>query len=298
MDVVKIFDSFISGGFECGLVHHGFHDLLHSTKHTPQAKMRAHYQALSAAGIRTARDGLPPLHLISDRLAEAKLCDMQVIWDLSHYHRRDLGRNAGMVGLIANGYHSQDDDFWICPMNEPQFAPAINGDSYGDLVKEGFLNAERVAKNFKGAVKILTSNAVGDGFAIDDPFSSIADVIGINVYPHLLRRPISDVLIETHQKYGKPVMISETSWHDGFHEADEIGVCTKGGWFDHVLSEMSDAYRKGVQVAGMCWYPIVDCPPWDNPIGERWSHGLIKEDLSLDPSLSSALQQFNRAFEI
>ena len=40
-------------------------------------------------------------------------------------------------------------------------------------------------------------------------------------------------------------------------------------------------------VWGACWYPIVNCPPWDRPRARiRWDHGLIRPDQSVDPGLS------------
>lgn len=37
-------------------------------------------------------------------------------------------------------------------------------------------------------------------------------------------------------------------------------------------------------------YPIVDCPPWHAPRARRrWSHGLIRSDMSVDPALAAKL---------
>jgi hypothetical protein len=48
----------------------------------------------------------------------------------------------------------------------------------------------------------------------------------------------------------------------------------------------------GVEIAGICWYPIIDCPPWQRPRSRnRWSHGLIRKDGSVDPALAQTLRE-------
>jgi hypothetical protein len=54
-----------------------------------------------------------------------------------------------------------------------------------------------------------------------------------------------------------------------------------------VLAEVEAA---SVACGGVCWYPFVDAPCWDEPDNPvRWSNGLIRSDLSVDPSLSTAI---------
>jgi beta-glucosidase/6-phospho-beta-glucosidase/beta-galactosidase len=95
----------------------------------------------------------------------------------------------------------------------------------------------------------------------------------------------------TWKRYRKPIMVSETSWHDGHpvHHRKHPGY-DKASWLRHILAEVEMAKFHGVDVVGVCWYPIVDCPPWHSPRSRsRWSHGLIRADMSLDPSLSAAM---------
>lgn len=63
-----------------------------------------------------------------------------------------------------------------------------------------------------------------------------------------------------------------------------------------MLNEIAEAKAKGAEIAGLCWYPIMDCPPWQHPGSRnRWSHGLIRSDLSVDPALSEALMEMREA---
>jgi hypothetical protein len=97
--------------------------------------------------------------------------------------------------------------------------------------------------------------------------------------------------LKTWRRYGLPVMVAETSWHDGHREqARRFPGWNKGAWLRHVLAEVEIAERKGAEVVGVCWYPIVDCPPWPYPRSrKRWAHGLIREDMGVDPGLAAAL---------
>lgn len=266
------------GGFECGLVHGGQHDLLASTMHLPNERMRQHYRIAKAHGIAAFRDGLVPGHDIEARVRIAQEEGVSVVWDLSHYH--DCADPEGHARRVAA---SSAGELWVCPVNEPEIVPMMTGQTLGHAVAVGMrmLSALRYAHP---NVKVMTSNAAPSRTGWHDPFAEPADIIGVNVYPHTITCSIRDILIATHRRYGKPVMISETSWHDGYHEGGN-----KADWLRHVMSEAYAAQSAGVDVRGVCWYPLVDCPPWDAQHIERWSHGLIRADLSVDPALSAEL---------
>ena len=97
---------------------------------------------------------------------------------------------------------------------------------------------------------------------------SLVDVVGWNFYPHNQwyyngptvpmghheYRPLSDMLIEMAERYGKPVMLSETG-------AEGSG---KASWLHYVCNEVRDAIDRGADVRGICWYPITAYPGWDN----------------------------------
>jgi beta-glucosidase/6-phospho-beta-glucosidase/beta-galactosidase len=94
------------------------------------------------------------------------------------------------------------------------------------------------------------------------------DIVGINYYPdnqwyhcgptipmgHHAYRPLSDMLAEVHERYGRPILIAETG-------AEGSG---RGAWLHYVCSEVHDAIQSGIPVEGVCLYPILDYPGWDN----------------------------------
>lgn len=62
------------------------------------------------------------------------------------------------------------------------------------------------------------------------------------------------MLSELHARYARPLLISETG-----AENDQ-----RLPWFDYICAQVSKAVMAGVPVQGICWYPILDYPGWDD----------------------------------
>lgn len=98
------------------------------------------------------------------------------------------------------------------------------------------------------------------------------DLIGINYYhsnqweiqgetlwwhlEHPLRLPLNKLLIEIYQRYQRPLLLTETS-HVG---------SGRGAWIREVAQQAVLAQQKNVDFHGICLYPIIDRPDWDDPI--------------------------------
>jgi beta-glucosidase/6-phospho-beta-glucosidase/beta-galactosidase len=95
------------------------------------------------------------------------------------------------------------------------------------------------------------------------------DIIGLNYYfhnqwhhpsrrkiplGHEVYRPLADILREFHERYNKPLVIAETGIED-----DE-----RPNWFRYVCEQTSLARANGVDINGVCLYPIVNHPGWDD----------------------------------
>lgn len=94
------------------------------------------------------------------------------------------------------------------------------------------------------------------------------DILGVNYYPHNqwlldgptirrgepLYRPFRDILGEIWERFGQPMLIAETG------DEGEARV----PWLRYVCEEVRAARRAGVPVEGICLYPIVDYPGWDD----------------------------------
>ncbi len=94
------------------------------------------------------------------------------------------------------------------------------------------------------------------------------DIIGLNYYWNnqwvhrsrtlqrgdRLYRPFRDLLQEFHERYQCSVFVSETGIEDD----------RRADWFDYVASEVLAAQESGTPVEGICLYPILNHPGWDN----------------------------------
>ena len=100
------------------------------------------------------------------------------------------------------------------------------------------------------------------------------DLMGINYYhsnqweiqgdslwwhlDHPRRAPFYTLLNEVYQRYRRPILLSETS-HVG---------SGRGAWIKDVAQQVALAQQLGADLRGVCIYPIVDRPDWEEP--QRW----------------------------
>jgi protoporphyrinogen oxidase/glycosyltransferase involved in cell wall biosynthesis len=74
------------------------------------------------------------------------------------------------------------------------------------------------------------------------------------------RQPLHQILLELTQRYQRPIMLAETS-----HVGSGRGV-----WIREVASEAARAMEQGADVRGICLYPTIDRPDWDQE--HHWHH--------------------------
>ncbi len=72
-------------------------------------------------------------------------------------------------------------------------------------------------------------------------------------------RPFHHILREIWERYRRPMFVSETGTEDEARSA----------WFRYIASEVLIALRHGIPVEGVCLYPILNHPGWDD---ERHCH--------------------------
>ena len=99
-------------------------------------------------------------------------------------------------------------------------------------------------------------------------------VVGVNYYEgnqwtrataavpqHFLGRddpawlPLSGILAELSDRYGAPIVISETGSTAG----------ARPSWLRHLTAEAEVALARGVDLQGICLYPLVTSPDWNDP---------------------------------
>ncbi|WP_454802416.1 amine oxidase [Mucilaginibacter phyllosphaerae] len=83
-------------------------------------------------------------------------------------------------------------------------------------------------------------------------------------------RPLSEMLKEVYQRYKKPFVITETS-HSGDHRPD---------WISSIAEECSIVLSLDLPLWGVCLYPVIDRPDWDNL--SCWHHSGMWDNLTTD----------------
>ncbi len=98
--------------------------------------------------------------------------------------------------------------------------------------------------------------------------AGLIDIIGINFYPHnqwiagggpiplgsFAYRPFRDILGEWAERYRLPVLIAETGAEGS----------ARAAWLHYMCEEAGAAIARGHPVVGLCLYPILDYPGWDD----------------------------------
>lgn len=94
------------------------------------------------------------------------------------------------------------------------------------------------------------------------------DIVGVNYYcdnqwrqgggtiplgSHLYK-PLAELLEGVHRRYGRPILLAETGAEGSGRDA----------WLFYVASEIRTALKAGIPIEGICLYPILDYPGWDN----------------------------------
>lgn len=124
------------------------------------------------------------------------------------------------------------------------------------------------------------------------------DILGVNFYwdnqwvhgkptmglGHPQFRPLHQMLAEVHERYGRPVTVSETG----------VEGANGPGWLRYVAGEVRTALRRGIPVEGLCVYPIMDYPGWNDE--RHCPCGLIRLDdayraRSTDEEMQLALRE-------
>jgi polysaccharide biosynthesis protein PelF len=94
------------------------------------------------------------------------------------------------------------------------------------------------------------------------------DILGLNYYSNNqwfnqgpviqrgdpLYRPFRDLLREVHERYHRPIFIAETGIEDD----------ARPNWLRYVCDETAAAIESGIPIHGLCLYPILNHPGWDD----------------------------------
>jgi hypothetical protein len=73
-------------------------------------------------------------------------------------------------------------------------------------------------------------------------------------------KPLNNLIAEVYQRYNKPIVITETS-----HPKEDRAL-----WINMIAEECAAIINKNIPLLGVCIYPIIDRPDWDDLI--TWHH--------------------------
>ncbi|HEY7785504.1 MAG TPA: hypothetical protein VIB00_12295, partial [Pyrinomonadaceae bacterium] len=130
------------------------------------------------------------------------------------------------------------------------------------------------------------------------------DIIGGNYYVHnqwILGgsfieqsnpryRPFREMVIEVYDRYRRPLFIAETGIEDE----------ERPNWFRYVVTEVFAAMEQGAQLEGVCLYPIVNHPGWDDErhcYNGLWDYPDDHGRREIYQPLADELQRLRKQFE-
>ncbi len=94
------------------------------------------------------------------------------------------------------------------------------------------------------------------------------------------RAPLHQLLLTVCQRYQRPVLLAETS-HVG---------SGRGNWIKEMAEEVALARQKGGDIRGICMYPVIDRPDWEDE--NFWHHsGLWDVNLASGNQLQRVLSE-------
>ena len=178
-------------------------------------------------------------HELKAQLVRAAIAAMEEVWDVAP--------NARFV--------HPDPAIHICaPPDQPDYAATAH--AYTLSMYEGWdMISGRLHPELGGQPRYL-------------------DIVGMNYYPYnqwefrnlpftpslrLSRddpryRPFRDILRDIQERYGRPLLLAETG-ADGEERAE---------WLRYIGQETQAAMESGVSLTGVCLYPVVNFPWWDD----------------------------------
>lgn len=149
--------------------------------------------------------------------------------------------------------------------------------SANPLIPEGDADAKRHTDSQYEAWDQMRGDGLHENDGSLGGSADALDIIGVNYYwnnqwihlgertppGHYLHVPLHILLQRVWERYGRPIIVTET----GSEDPDGVG------WLGYVAAEVRQALRAGVPVEGICLYPVMDYPGWDDD--RHCSCGLI-----------------------
>ena len=83
-------------------------------------------------------------------------------------------------------------------------------------------------------------------------------------------RPLSGLLADAYKRYKRPIVITETS-HPGEHRPQ---------WITFIADQCAKVINMGIPFYGVCLYPIIDRPDWDDL--DHWHKSGLWDNITIE----------------
>lgn len=170
----------------------------------------------------------------------------------------------------------------VAPDDSPHWQPMVDGWNGAQYEAWDMLSG-RLEPELGGAAHYL--DLIGANYYHDNQWEAGSQR---RLWWHLAdarRKPLHEILVSLQQRYQRPMILAETS-HVG---------SGRGAWIKDISAAVGQAMLAGVDVQGICLYPIIDRPDWEN--ANAWHHsGLWDLDREgPDPMARQLCQPYARA---
>jgi len=140
----------------------------------------------------------------------------------------------------------------VAPRDRPDLADEAWDKAYREAYEAWDMLAGALAPELGGSPEVLDIVGVNSYFfsqAEHQPDGS-REILGPR---DARRRPLGELLLYAWERYGRPIIIGETS---GYQD-------TRADWLRMTMEESMKALNSGIDLQGACLYPCVDIPDWN-----------------------------------
>jgi beta-glucosidase/6-phospho-beta-glucosidase/beta-galactosidase len=169
---------------------------------------------------------------LKEQLVRANIAACEALWDVDQ--RTRITQIDPMINVL--------------PMDPDDAEQVRTAEAYRSSQFEAWdMLAGRLKPELGGAAKYL--DIIGGNYYVHNQWILGAGFIDQNNPRY---RPLREIIKELYARYQRPFFIAETGIEDGLRPA----------WFRYVCTEARAALEEGVELQGICLYPIVNHPGW------------------------------------
>ena len=204
------------------------------------------------------------------QLVRANIAACEALWDIDN--RTRIAQIDPMINVL--------------PMDPNDAAQERAAEAYRLSQFEAWdMLAGRLKPELGGAAKYL--DIIGGNYYVHNQWILGA---GFIAQDNPRYRPLREIIKELYARYQRPFFIAETGIEDELRPT----------WFRYVCTEARAALNEGVELQGICLYPIVNHPGWDDDRhchNGLWDYPNDKGEREIYQPLADELQNQRKLFQ-